>query len=100
MGDACGFEKMQEDPRPKKRYTGARHEPKVFVVYVVDAESKGDATFVPVMDATLKGPDVVFALLRSYLQRLEITKADQVFFIGDGAPWIWKRVPYSYKPSA
>jgi hypothetical protein len=35
----------------------------------------------------------VFALLQSYLQRLEITQADQVFFIADGAPWLWKRVP-------
>src|SRR6185369_16984275 len=29
----------------------------------------------------------------TYLQRLEITQADQVLFIADGAPWIWKRVP-------
>src|SRR5438552_17127836 len=83
-------------PKTKKgrrRYTGAWREPKVVLVYVVDAEGKRDATFVPVMDATLKGPDAVFALLRTYLQRLEITQADQVLFIADGAPWIWKRVP-------
>jgi len=75
------------------RYTGAWREPKVLLVYVVDAEGKRDATFVPVMDATLKGSDAVFALLRTYLQRLVITQADQVLFIADGAPWIWKRVP-------
>src|SRR5437899_8123466 len=63
------------------------------MVYVVDAEGKRDATFVPVMDATLKGPDAVFALLRTYLPRLGITQADQVLFIADGAPWLWKRVP-------
>jgi hypothetical protein len=63
------------------------------IVYVVDAEGKREASFAPFIDATLKGPDAVFALLRSYLQRLEITKADQVLFIADGAPWIWKRVP-------
>ena len=45
------------------------------------------------MDATLKGPDAVFGLLRTYLQRLHITQADRVLFIADGAPWIWKRVP-------
>jgi hypothetical protein len=77
----------------RRRYTGAWREPKVLLVYVVDAEGKRDATVVPVMDATLKGPDAVFALLRTYLQRLEITQADQVLFIADGAPWIWKRVP-------
>ena len=77
----------------RQRYTGAWREPKVLLVYVVDAEGKRDATFVPVMDATLKGPEAVFALLRTYLQRLGITQADQVLFIADGAPWIWKRVP-------
>jgi hypothetical protein len=77
----------------RRRYTGAWREPKVLIVYVVDAEGKREASFAPFIDATLKGPDVVFALLRSYLQRLEITQADQVLFIADGAPWIWKRVP-------
>jgi hypothetical protein len=78
----------------RRRYTGAWREPKVLLVYVVDAEGKRDASFAPFIDATLKGPDAVFALLRSYLQRLEITQADQVLFIADGAPWIWKRVPW------
>ena len=75
----------------RRRYTGAWREPKVLIVYVVDAEGKREASFAPFIDATLKGPDAVFALLRSYLQRLEITQADQVLFIADGAPWIWNR---------
>src|SRR6266496_2038590 len=45
------------------------------------------------MDVPLKGPDAVFAMLRTSLQRLEITQADQVLFIANGAPWIWKRGP-------
>jgi hypothetical protein len=83
-------------PKTKKgrrRYTGAWREPKVLIVYVVDAEGKREASFAPFIDATLKGPDAVFALLRSYLQRLGITQADHILFIADGAPWIWKRVP-------
>lgn len=80
-------------PKGRRRYTGAWREPKVLLVYVVDAEGKRDATFVPVMDATLKGPDAVFALLRTSLQRLEITQADHGLFSADGAPWIGKRVP-------
>ena len=83
-------------PKTKKgrrRYTGAWREPKVLIVYVVDAEGKQESRFAPFIDATLKGPDAVFALLRTYLQRLEITQADHVLFIADGAPWIWKRVP-------
>jgi hypothetical protein len=77
----------------RKRYTGAWREPKVLIIYVVDAEGKRDTSFAPVIDATLTGPDAVFTLLRTYLQRLEITHADHVLFIADGAPWIWKRVP-------
>ena len=77
----------------RQRYTGAWREPKVLIIYVVDAEGKREADFAPVMDATLKGPDAVFGLLRTYLQRLHITQADRVLFIADGAPWIWKRVP-------
>src|SRR2546428_3389057 len=77
----------------RQRYTGAWREPKVLIIYVVDAEGKREASFAPVIDATLKGPDAVFALLRTSLQRLGITQADQGLFIADGAPWIWKRGP-------
>ena len=76
-----------------RRYTGAWGEPKVLIIYVVDAEGKREASFAPLIDATLKGPEAVFALLRTYLHRLQITQADQMLFIADGAPWIWKRVP-------
>ena len=45
------------------------------------------------IEATLKGPEAVFALLRTYWQRLEITQADQVLLIADDAPWRGKRGP-------
>src|SRR2546430_543876 len=95
-GGRLRLRETKRGPKTKKgrqRYTGAWREPKVLIVYVVDAEGKREASFAPFIDATLKGPDAVFALLRSSLQRLEITQADQVLFIADGAPWIWKRVP-------
>jgi hypothetical protein len=95
-GGRLRLRETKRGPKTKKgykRYTGAWREPKVLIVYVVDAEGKRDTSFAPIIDATLKGPDAVFALLRTYLQRLEITQADQVLFIADGAPWIWKRVP-------
>jgi hypothetical protein len=77
----------------RRRSTGAWREPKVLLISVAGAEGKREARFAPVIDATLKGPDAVCALLRTSLQRLEITQADQVLFLADGAPWIWKRVP-------
>jgi hypothetical protein len=95
-GGRIRLRETKRGPKTKKgrrRYTGAWREPKLLIIYVVDAEGKREARFAPVMDGTLKGPDAVFALLRSYLQRLQITQADQVLFIADGAPWIWKRVP-------
>jgi hypothetical protein len=95
-GGRIRLRETKRGPKTKKgrrRYTGAWREPKVLIIYVVDAEGKRESSFAPVIDATLKGPDAVFALLRSYLQRLRITQADQVLFIADGAPWIWNRVP-------
>jgi hypothetical protein len=95
-GGRLRLRETKRGPKTKKgrrRYTGAWREPKVLIIYVVDAEGKREASFAPVIDATLQGPDAVFALLRTYLQRLAITQADQVLFIADGAPWIWKRVP-------
>ena len=95
-GGRIRLREPKRGPKTKKgrrRYTGAWREPKVLIVYVVDAEGKQESCFAPFIDATLKGPDAVFALLRTYLQRLEITQADHVLFIADGAPWIWKRVP-------
>jgi len=95
-GGRLRLRETKRGPKTKKgrrRYTGAWREPKVLIIYVVDAEGKRESSFAPVIDGTLKGPEAVFALLRSYLQRLGITQADQVLFIADGAPWIWKRVP-------
>jgi hypothetical protein len=95
-GGRLRLREPKRGPQTKKgrrRYTGAWREPKVLIVYVVDAEGKQESHFAPFIDATLQGPDAVFALLRTYLQRLEITLADHVLFIADGAPWIWRRVP-------
>jgi hypothetical protein len=64
----------------------------VWSVSVVDAEGKRDARFAPGMDATLKGPDAVCALLRTAVHRRAITQADQGLCIADGAPWIGTRV--------
>lgn len=95
-GGRLRLREPKRGPQTKKgrrRFTGAWREPKVLIVYVVDAEGKQESRFAPFIDATLQGPDAVFALLRTYLQRLEITRADHVLFLADGAPWIWKRVP-------
>ena len=76
----------------RSRYHTHWREPKLLVIYVVDEDGKMSSEFTPVLDGTLKGPDAVFALIASYLKELEITSADRVLFIADGAKWIWCRV--------
>jgi hypothetical protein len=60
---------------------------------VVQAAGTREASCAPVLDATLQGPDAVFALRRPYLPRLAIPPADQGLLLADGAPWLWKRGP-------
>ena len=76
----------------RSRYKGAWREPKLFIIYVADAEGKMERSFMSVMDANIRGPDTLFKLLRSYLGQLGITEADQVLFVADGARWIWNRI--------
>jgi hypothetical protein len=76
----------------RSRYNGAWREPKLFIIYVVNAEGKMERSFMPIMDANLRGPDTLFQLLRSYLEQLGITEAEHVLFVADGARWIWNRI--------
>ena len=72
-GGRLRLREPKRGPKTKKgrrRYTGAWHEPKVLIVYVVDAEGQRESRFAPFNDATLKGPVAVLGLLRTYLQRL------------------------------
>lgn len=76
----------------RHRYRGAWREPKLFIVYGVDETGQQERTFAPVIDGTLGGPDLLFALLTRCLRALRIQDADQVLFISDGAKWIWNRL--------
>jgi len=42
--------------------------------------------------ATFEGPDALFELCGLEFARLGLDRAPVVQFLGDGAPWIWKRV--------
>ena len=94
-----GRTRLRENKRGKKtakgrsRFRGAWREPKLFIIYVVDAEGKLDRSFMPIIDALIRGPDAMFKLLHAYLVQLNLSEADRVLFIADGAPWIWNRVP-------
>jgi len=76
----------------RSRYHGAWREPKLLIIHTVNAQGKTDKTFAPFIDASMKGPDAVFSLLRFYLEKINVSEADKVLFVADGARWIWNRV--------
>lgn len=89
--------RIRKNKRGKKttkrrtRYTTDWKEPKLIIVYVVDENGQKMRSTLPIMDATLNGPDETFALLVYYLKKLQVNLADLLLFISDGAKWIWER---------
>jgi len=77
----------------RTRYKGTWREPKLLIIYVVDAQGKQERSFNPFIDGGFNGPDELFRLLKGYLESLAIQRADKVLCIADGAHWIWNRVP-------
>ena len=73
-------------------YHGAWREPKLLIIQTVNAQGKVDRSFAPFIDASMKGPDAVFSLLRFYLEKINVSEAAKVLFVADGARWIWNRV--------
>lgn len=94
-----GRTRLRENKRGPKtekgrtRYHGAWREPKLLIIYVVDAHGKQEKSFNPIIDGCFKGPDGIFHLLKGYLESMHIQKADKILFVADGAHWIWNRVP-------
>ena len=94
-GGRIRLREKKRGPKTKKgrnRYHGAWREPKLFIVYLVDAEGKMERSFMPVLDALIRAPDTLFKLLAGYLEQLRLVEADQVLFVADGARWIWNRI--------
>ena len=94
-GGRVRLREKKPGPKTKKkrtRYNGAWREPKLLIIYVVNAEGKLEKTFSPVIDGHIKKPDALFSLMKAYLFALKIKEADQLLFVADGAHWIWNRV--------
>ncbi len=95
-GGRIRIRKKKRGPKTKKgrhRYTTDWREPKLLIIYTVDAEGKKSSAFSPIIDGTMLGPNVTFGLIKFYLKQLNICEADKVLFVADGARWIWNRVP-------
>lgn len=68
-------------------------EPKLFTLYILDEDGNIVKDIAPFVDGTTGKVDEFIALLKQYLVRLKIGDASEVVLIGDGAPWIWERIP-------
>ncbi|MBX3275962.1 MAG: hypothetical protein KF729_37265, partial [Sandaracinaceae bacterium] len=83
--------------RPRKNghraYDAPWREPKLLTIYVIDAKGKLEHTFAPVIDGTLDDANACFAMIVGYLRALGAHEASELVVVGDGAPWIWNRVP-------
>ena len=82
--------------RTKKGRRGFRadwREPKLLIIYVVDAGGRLDHAEPVCIDGTLQGPDHLMELVAFHLHRLGAHNARRGVFLGDGADWIWHRVP-------
>ena len=94
-GGRVRIREKKRGPKTKNghsRYHGAWREPKLLIIHMVNAQGKTDKTFAPFIDASMKGPDAVFSLLRFYLEKINVSEAEKVLFVADGARWIWNRV--------
>jgi hypothetical protein len=68
-------------------------EPKLLILYAVDKEGRMDRNYPCIIDGTFLGPDHLMELAAYHLFRTGAREAAHVAFLGDGAEWIWDRVP-------
>ncbi len=82
-------------PHDKKRhgFNADWKEPKLFTIHLLDANGNIIKEVNPHVDGTTGNWKSCLLLLKEYLQQLEIHLASEVILAGDGAPWIWERVP-------
>jgi hypothetical protein len=79
--------------RPRRTFDAEWREPKLFTIFVHDDEGRMDARFRATIEGTFEGPDLLAELIAMTLHRLGAAQATSVTFVGDGATWIWDRVP-------
>ncbi|MFZ4780062.1 MAG: hypothetical protein ACOYM3_32300 [Terrimicrobiaceae bacterium] len=78
----------------RRRFKTPWREPKLLIIYVLDERGRSDPSFPPFIDGTMEGPDALMELLAMHLHRMGASKAKEGVFLGDGAEWIWARVPW------
>lgn len=95
-GGRIRIRKNKRGPKTKKGRNSFHtdwREPKLLIIYTVNEKGEMERTISPFIDGTLNGPNAILVLIKYYLAKLDISKADKILFIADGARWIWNLVP-------
>ncbi len=79
--------------RPRQTFDAEWREPKLVTIFVHDEHGRMEKQSRAVMDGTFLGPDAMAELVAMHLHRLGAARAASITFVGDGAPWIWDRLP-------
>jgi hypothetical protein len=91
------IQKQRGKGKGKKRRRRMRvewREPKLLIIFEMDARGRMKRGSRPWIDGTFQGPDEVMELLALHLHRLGAAQAQVVVFLADGAPWVWERLAW------
>jgi hypothetical protein len=80
--------------RQRRRYKAEWREPKLLIIFEIDAQGRLKKQTRPWIDGTFAGPDEAMELLAFHLHRLGASQAEEVVFVADGAPWFWDRLDW------
>lgn len=78
----------------KRRYKAQWREPKLLIIFEMDERGRMVPGSRARIDGTFAGPDELMELLACHLHGLGAALAEEVCFLGDGAPWIWERLEW------
>ena len=79
--------------RPRQTFDAEWREPKLVTIFVHDEHGRMEKESRAVVDGTFLGPDAIAELVAMHLHRLGAALAASITFGGDGATWIWDRIP-------
>jgi hypothetical protein len=81
----------------KRRYRTDWREPKLIIIFEMDAQGRMKKGTKPIIDGTFQGPDEILEVLAMRLHQVGASQAEVVAFRADGAPWIWERLEWVTK---
>jgi hypothetical protein len=80
--------------KQRRRFRVQWREPKLLIIFEMDAKGRMKRGSRPWIDGTFQGPDECLELVALHLHRLGAAQAESVTFLADGAPWIWERLAW------